>query len=152
MSVEIKKASVADAEEILLLQKLAYRSEAELCNNVHIEPLTQTLEQLQSQFDDHIFLKAVADEIIVGSVRASVHGETCCIGKLMVHPDYQNRGLGNMLMRTIEDTCPQLRYELFTGNRSEKKLAIYRKLGYEAFREEVIASGFMLIYLEKNKT
>lgn len=152
MGIEIKKASVADAESILLLQKLAYRSEAELYNNFHIEPLTQTLEQLQNQFESHIVLKAVAGDMIVGSVRASVDGETCYIAKLMVHPDYQNQGLGRMLMSAIEHACPRLRYELFTGGRSEKNLALYRKLGYTAFKENVVAADFAFIYLQKKSS
>ncbi|QHT59063.1 GNAT family N-acetyltransferase [Paenibacillus lycopersici] len=150
MEAAIERASVADAEEILLLQKLAYRSEAERYDDDRIEPLVQTLEQLRGQFGDHVVLKAVAAGAIVGSVRASEQGGTCYIGKLMVHPNKQNQGIGSRLMHAIEGLFPASRFELFTGSRSEKNLLLYEKLGYRVFRERRVTADYGLVYLEKN--
>lgn len=38
----IKKAEFSDMKEIILLQKIAYRAEAELYNDFSIPPLVQT--------------------------------------------------------------------------------------------------------------
>ncbi|MFF2481377.1 GNAT family N-acetyltransferase [Paenibacillus sp. NPDC058071] len=149
MDIQIEKASLADAEEILLLQRLAYRSEAEIYNDFSIEPLVQTVEQLQSQFEDHIILKAVLDETIVGSVRAIDRDGTCFIGKLMVHPSHQYKGIGKMLMHAVEGLFPISRYELFTGSKSESNIALYAKLGYQVFQEREVTPGFRMVYLEK---
>ena len=46
----IKRATIADAEEILSLQKLVYESEAEIYNDFTIPPLTQTLEEIKAEF------------------------------------------------------------------------------------------------------
>jgi len=48
--MEIKKAIYEDLVEILDLKKLAYHSEAELLNDYSIQPLTQTLTELQNEF------------------------------------------------------------------------------------------------------
>jgi hypothetical protein len=48
--MEIEKATVFDAEEILTLQKLAYQSEAEIYNDFNIPPLVQTLESIEKDF------------------------------------------------------------------------------------------------------
>ncbi len=149
MNIKVERASVFDSEEILLLQKIAYRSEAEIYNDFSIEPLVQTLEQLQQQFEDHIILKAVVDGRIVGSVRANDQNDTCLIGKLIVDPNHQNKGIGKMLMNSIEALLPKSRYELFTGSKSEKNIALYEKLGYRVFRECLITPDFSLVYLEK---
>lgn len=149
MEISISQAVKSDAEPILTLQKLAYRSEALFYNDFNIEPLLQTLEHLQQQFDDHIVLKAVADDRIVGSVRAYEREGTCFIGKLMVDPAYQNQGIGKRLMRQIEALFPQARYELFTGFKSIRNITLYEKLGYQIYHERVITSHFSLIYLEK---
>lgn len=149
MSIIIERASVFDAEEILLLQKLAYRSEAEIYNDFSIEPLAQSLEQLQRQYENHIILKAVIDETIIGSVRANDQDGTCYIGKLIVHPNHQNKGIGKMLMNAIEGLFLKSRYELFTGSKSAKNIALYEKLGYKSFKESLITSDFSLVYLEK---
>ena len=61
-SVIIEPAAVADAAEILDLQKRAFAIEAELYQNQNIPPLTQTLEQIRAEFNDHLFLKACLEK------------------------------------------------------------------------------------------
>ena len=73
----VKRALFEDAKEILDLQKLAYVSEAEIYNDYSIAPLTQTLDQIQSDFESRLFLKASIDGRIVGSVRGFMERETC---------------------------------------------------------------------------
>ncbi len=146
----IKPATVSDAEEILSLQKLAYQSEAGIYNDFNIPPLNQSLEEIKDEFDDKIFLKAVVDERIIGSVRVFVEQKTCYIGKLIVHPDFQNQGTGTKMMNEIEKFFNKAkRFELFTGHKSKRNIYLYQKLGYRRFRTEKITDNLELIYLEK---
>ena len=103
MKEMIDRATVADAEEILSLQKLAYRSEAEIYDDFNIPPLLQTPEEIKKDFENQTFLKATLDGKIRGSVRAFIKEGTCYIGRLIVHPDFQNRGMGKELMQRIEE-------------------------------------------------
>jgi len=130
-----------------------YRGNQEMLYGSAVRDLGCSIEEfkkhLEKQFANHIVLKAVVDETIMGSVRANEQDRTCCIGKLMVHPKHQNQGIGRKLMNSIEGLFPKLRYELFTGNKSEKNISLYEKLGYKIFRERLITSDFSLVYLEK---
>lgn len=149
-SMIIKQADVEDAGEILELQKLAYLSEARIYNDYAIPPLLQTLEQIESDFESHIFLKALTDSRVVGSVRARMDQDTCLIGRLVVHPDHQNRGIGTGLMNEIERCFDEARrFELFTGHKSERNIALYRKLGYRVVRSEKISENLSLVYMQK---
>ena len=147
----IKQAGVEDAGEILRLQKLAYQSEAQIYNDYTIPPLVQTAEEIEADFHSHVFLKAIADGgKITGSVRACLDDGTCKIGRLIVHPDIQNRGIGTRLLKEIERRFENAeRFELFTGHKSERNLHLYRKLGYRIFRSEKISESLTLVYLEK---
>ena len=148
--MEIERATVLDAEEILALQKLSYRSEAEIYNDFNIPPLVQTLENIQKDLEDQFFLKAMISERIIGSVRAYAQGTTCYIGRLIVHPDFQNRGIGKRLMNEIETNFNQCeRFELFTGDRSERNTYLYKKLGYKIFKTANITDRTTIVYLEK---
>ena len=147
----IERATISDAEEILALRKLAYRSEAEIYNDFKIPPLIQTLENIEKDFESQIFLKALTDGRIIGSVRAHSREGTCYIGRLIVHPDFQNRGIGTKLMNEIEKifgTCR--RFELFTGGRRERNLYLYQKLGYKIFKTANITDQTSIVYLEKD--
>ena len=148
--MEIERAMISDAEEILSLQKLAYRSEAEIYNDFNIPPLVQTLESIEKDFENQYFLKAVMDGKIIGSVRAYTKEGTCYIGRLIVHPDFQNRGIGTDLMNEIErifNTCR--RFELFTGDKNERNLYLYQKLGYKIFKKAKITDQTNIVFLEK---
>lgn len=149
LGIAVDIALKCDLDEILELQKLAYKSEAEIYNDFTIPPLTQTLEDLEQEAKESIILKVVEDGRIAGSVRAFKKDGTCYIGRLIVHPEYQNKGIGRKLMASVEKCFKGVRYELFTGHLSEKNLALYEKLGYKRFREEKINDGLEFVYLEK---
>lgn len=151
--IEISKATLEDAIEILSLQKLAYQSEAQIYSDWTIPPLLQTADEIKGEFDTHIFLKAVSKQSIVGSVRARMMGTTCHIGRLIVHPEWQNRGIGTRLMTEVEMMHRDAaRFELFTGSHSAGNLHLYHKLGYKEFRREPLSSQVELVYLEKIAT
>jgi len=149
---EIVPAAEPDLPEILRLQHLAYRSEAELFSNPDIPPLRQTLADLREECRRGAnVLKAVdADGAIVGSVRFRCDGRTVRIGKLVVRPDRQGCGIGARLLLETERCCPGSRFELFTSSRSVRNLAWYERLGYRKFREQEVSEELHLIYLEKN--
>jgi ribosomal protein S18 acetylase RimI-like enzyme len=150
MEMIIQVAEVSDARDILALQKQAYQSEAALYDDYVMPPLTETLEELEDRLREILVLKAVEDGKIVGSARATVQDGTCLIGRLIVAPECQNRGIGTRLMQEIESRCGTVRrYELFTGHRSARSLHLYHKLGYHVCRTQPVTTKLTLVYLEK---
>lgn len=151
--IKIELALIEDLPEILKLQKLAYQSEAEIYNDFTIPPLIQTLEGTKTDFSHQVFLKVVIDNKIIGSVRASQEGETCYISRLIVHPDFQNQGIGTKLMNEIENMFKDAkRFELFAGHKSSRNLYLYQKLGYKVFkREKMNNNDIEIAFLEKHR-
>lgn len=146
----IKEAEISDLPEILNLQYLAYQSEAKLFNDPDIPPLKQTLSDIENEFHNGIILKALYENnVIIGSVRAYCDNQTLYIGKLMVHPKSQRQGIGTKLLLDIEKRFPGYRYELFTSTRSEKNIALYKRLGYSIFDEKRVTEELSFVYFEK---
>ena len=149
-SVQITRATVADAPAIWALQQAAYQQEARLYDDFTIAPLTETLATLQGHFARLIFLKAVCAGVIVGSVRAAAEDDACAIGRLIVHPAHQRRGIGTALMHAIEAAFPHTaRFTLFTGDRSIGNLRLYARLGYTPYATETVSPALTLVHLEK---
>lgn len=88
--VDIYQANKPDLEVILQLQKECYQTEAKIYNDYNIPPLLQDMGALEKEFAERVFLKAVFNDEIVGSVRAFFDGTTCFVGKLIVKNNFQN--------------------------------------------------------------
>ena len=131
MDVTILDATEADAGELLTVQRAAYVAEGALYDSFTIPPLVETLDGVRAAIRDSTVLKAVTGTRIVGSVRGLRVGPDCHVGRLAVAPDLQGNGIGTALLRAIEQRFPDVtRFELFTGNKSEANLRLYRRLGY----------------------
>ncbi len=141
----IFQAEPKDAEAILVLQKLAYQSEAALYNDWTLPPLTESIESLLAEFKSSVVLKAVSGERIVGSVRAKVTLGICAIGRLVVHPNFQGQGIGSSLLKRIEANFPHVsKYELFTGSKSEANIRLYQRHGYTISRMQAFSATVSL--------
>jgi ribosomal protein S18 acetylase RimI-like enzyme len=151
--VKIKKAAEEDLKDILELQKLAYKSEAEIYGDFSVQPLRQTMEEITEEFKNYVFIKMINDEEkIIGSVRGKCVGETCFIGKLIVNPDFQNQGIGKLLMAEIERQFANAdNFELFTGSKSMKNISLYQKIGFKIFKKEQINQKLEFVYFRKGK-
>jgi len=148
--ITISKALREDLPEILALQRLAFVTEAELHGNYNIEPLTQTFGSVMEDFETHVFLKAVKEGKIIGSVKARETTEGCWIGKLMVHPGFRRMGLAGKLMSEIEEEFGNTgRYYLYTAAINKGNVSLYESLGYTKGVSHTDESGVVLVRLEK---
>jgi ech hydrogenase subunit C len=151
VKAKVVRATQEDAEEILRVQRIAFRSEAELHNDFSITPLKQTLEDIQQDLKDKIVLKAVIDGQLVGSVRAHQKGDEVHIQRLFVNPSFQNQGIATLLMEEIEKLFPGAKkFECHTGPKSRRNIFLYNKLGYKMTRKEKVENRHR-VYLEKVK-
>jgi tRNA (guanine37-N1)-methyltransferase len=104
---------------------------------------------LRESLDDvHEWMRAWSTWVVrsegrlVGAVRGRLEDDTAgpvwAIGRVMVAPDLQGRGLGRLLLAHIEGVAPAeaRSYRLFTGARSTDNLRMYKKAGYR-IRSEV---------------
>jgi ribosomal protein S18 acetylase RimI-like enzyme len=150
--MEISRATIDDAEEVLALQRLAFGDQAELYQDHLLPPMVERVEQVRAKFADHIFLKAMESGVIVGSVRACEHDGVCHIGRLVVRPDRRRRGVASALMSAIETEFPAVaQFELFTGTKSEGSIRLYRRLGYEAAGERQVSDKVSHVILVKQR-
>lgn len=149
----INRANQKDIPEILALQKIAYRSEAELYGDDSVPALGQTMEQITADFDRMIFLKAVVNGKIIGSIRGRRDGDIAHISRVAVHPYFQGKGLATRLIKQIEQEVGNVRtYEAFTGHQSLRNLHLYEKMGYKQVRTEPFTPTVNWVYLQKERT
>ncbi|MET9240381.1 GNAT family N-acetyltransferase [Nonomuraea sp. NPDC003709] len=144
----IERATTADAGEILTLQRAAYVSEAQLYGDPYIPPLIESLEQVRKVIEGAVVLKALDAGRVIGAVRGQVSGTTCLVGRLVVAPDRQGRGIGTALLTALHEAVPEAEaFDLFTGHLSGVNLKLYRRLGYRETSRERMDDHLTLIHL-----
>ncbi len=127
----------SDAGELLTLQRACWVQEAHDNPGVAIPALQESLEDVQAWIGRGVVLVVRAADRLVGAVRATQHGHTWDIGRVMVAPDLQGQGLGRWLLARIEEAAPAdvTSYELFTGAGSLRNQRMYKKAGYRLVGE-----------------
>ncbi|WP_275004781.1 GNAT family N-acetyltransferase [Promicromonospora iranensis] len=123
------------AGELLTLRRAAFVTEAQLYDDPHIPPLTQTLAELREDLarDDVVTIGAWEGHRMIGSVRVEIEDEKATLGRLAVAPDKQARGIGTEMLFAVLPYLPEQTKEIwvFTGKDSKQNLALYTKHGYE---------------------
>lgn len=148
----VSRVNAAHAAELLARQREAYQSEAEIYQDWTIAPLTETEDQFRRALEKQCILAAWLDGHIVGSIRAELAGTKCQIGRLFVAPTAQGKGFGRQLLQAAEATFPTATsFQLFTGSKSLKNLALYRRHGYVQTGARVLNDKITLAVLEKQK-
>jgi ech hydrogenase subunit C len=141
----------SDAPEILALQKIAFKNEGEIYGEENVPAPQQTLAELESDFERMLFLKAMVNGKIIGSARVERRDGTASISCVVVHPWYQNRGIGRRLFEEIEQTFPEAkRFQATTSQKSERTLRQLERLGYRRVNGEALPAG-KLVQLQKDR-
>ncbi len=130
--VVVRLATLADAGELLTLQRACWVAEAQRGDALWLLPLTESLDDVRAGLSAWQTWVLRSAGRLVASVRAGQRGHTWQISRLMVAPDLQGRGIGRWLLELAESAAPEeaTRIEVFTGAASESNHRMYKRAGY----------------------
>ncbi len=139
----IRHARVPDAGELFTLQRAAFLAEGQRYSDAHLPPLRDTLDDVVAVLKDPgvtVLVAVLSADCelghrgrLVGSARIATAGSTGRVGRIIVAPDLQARGLGSALLAAVHTQAQAAGLhdlELFTGKASSESLALYRRHGY----------------------
>ncbi len=139
--LDVRLAVPGDAAELLTLQRCCWVGEAQQNDAPFIPPLVETLDDVRVGIVAWSTWVARSHGRLVASVRAGRRGGDWQIGRLMVAPDVQGRGLGSWLLEYAEQAAPDDvdRLMLFTGAASTDNLRMYSRAGFRRTGEPFVA-------------
>ena len=148
--MKIELATIHDVPALLELQRKAF---GPLCEELGWEDapiLSESLEHLYEEFSQCMTLKVENEEgVIVGSVHGKVTDGSLYIGRLMVLPEYQQRGIGKRLFHEIQSRLPHLRTWLCTCQQVRPPYEFYLREGFRPYQSEIVGPGLTWTYMEK---
>ena len=153
--LEWRPATRADAGELLTLQRACWLQEALVLDSLAVPALHEDLDQVVADLERWTTWVLRSDGRLVGSVRGQLGaggepGTTWVVGRLMVAPDLQGRGLGRWLLERCEELAPAAAtsYALVTGGGSAANQRMYRRAGY---RPRGFAPGDEVMWMTKRR-
>jgi tRNA (guanine37-N1)-methyltransferase len=133
--LDVRPAVLADAGELYTLQRACWLQELVANPGVEIPALTESLDDARRGLGEWTVMVArdPGSGRLVGAVRGRLDAhDEWDIGRIMVAPDLQGRGLGRALLELVEDLAPReaRTFVLFTGAGSVDNLRMYKKAGF----------------------
>lgn len=131
------------------IRKFAHYNEneiMELYSSVGWTAYTDHPDSLRRGFENSLVILGVYTENdLVGILRAVGDGETIVfIQDILVHPDYQRRGLGTSLLKEALSRYSHVRQIQLATDNTEKTKAFYRSCGFREL-SEIGCCGFMKV-------
>jgi ribosomal protein S18 acetylase RimI-like enzyme len=159
--IEYRKAKPEDAPAIRsFLEKVWYATYTGLLPEPVIQKAIEkwfdtSFLAKQAEDPEIFFLLAIeADEIIGLTTTRMLDSETMNLGRLYIHPNYQGRGLGSLLMQkameSFSGSYQKIRLGVIQGN--QNAISFYQHKGFiQTGSETEVIEGFPLVVLIMEK-
>ena len=97
-----------------------------------IPPLNESIAEVQADFKHKSILVANRGNKVVGSVRYQINLGVCVFERLSVDPMYQQQGIGQQLVRKVEELAALQAHKIYleTGLLAAELIKFYSGLGY----------------------
>ncbi|WP_203248336.1 GNAT family N-acetyltransferase [Sporosarcina beigongshangi] len=147
----VKEIDITDpklAEEVLSVQLLSYRVEAELIDFYDIPPLKDTVSTLQRCGET--FYGCYVDGELGGVTSIKVEEGLIDIHRLMVHPKHFRKGIAGRLLDFVEN-CGEGDETLIvsTGSKNAPAIYFYEKRGFIKTGDTKVMEGLSITSFEK---
>ncbi|HEY8909456.1 MAG TPA: GNAT family N-acetyltransferase [Desulfosporosinus sp.] len=135
------------ARQLLALQKISYKVEADLIRYSDLPPLNDTLEILQNSKET--FCGYYDGARLVGAISYERRGDVLDICRLMVHPEFFRREIAQTMLQEIDGMEKAEIMTVSTGSKNIPALKFYQRYGFVAQGEREVASGIFITSLKK---
>ena len=138
--VELDHREPAVADEIVRVQRAAYRVEADLIGFEGIPPLHETVGAVVAL---DLTVSGVRDEtgLLVGLLGYSRDGDRVTIDRLAIDPARHRQGIARSLLEDLHRREHVESFEVSTGAANTPALRLYQQLGYRSIRRDRLAEG-----------
>ena len=147
----IKVIDISNEEkinDILSVQLLSYKVEAEIIDYFDLPPLKDTIETLKNCGE--IFIGYYEKLELCGVISLKVDQNIVDIHRLIVHPNHFKKGIAQLLFNYVIREFAANQIKVATGTKNKPAINFYLKNGFEITNEVVVNEKLSLTFFEKN--
>ncbi len=150
--MELKKASLCDAEKLLQMQKDAFAEIFEKYRDYDTNPACETPERMMQKLSDGSdFYFITNGSEILGAIRIITSGTRKRISPLFILKQHRGKGFAQAAIRLAENIYGEHGWELSTIMQEKGNCRLYEKLGYRRTGEtQRINERMDIVFYEKD--
>ncbi|MFX0095884.1 MAG: GNAT family N-acetyltransferase [Candidatus Hodarchaeota archaeon] len=153
--MKIEKAKITDIEILTQLSKITFDDDTQKhgLGDEGGPPGYDSIEWQRSIMTEGLYYKIVQDNKIIGGLILFKKGKKHIeVGRIYIHPDFQNQGLGTLIFNSLETLFPQTeKWTLDTPSWAHRNHHFYKKVGYTKVGEMSLENEENTLFLfEKN--
>jgi ribosomal protein S18 acetylase RimI-like enzyme len=146
--LDITQRSVA--KKVLDVQIPSYQVEAEIIGFNGIPQLNDSVESLMTSSE--IFYGYFVDTSLAGAIAFVLEDNVLDIHRLIVHPNYFRKGIGESLVQYILNLDTSVKkYIVRTGSKNIPAKNLYKKFGFIEKEDEEVAPNVFLTIFESDR-
>ena len=155
MSVELRKVTRAEVEEVWRMQKEAFTGLLEKYRDYNLSPAAEPVERVIERFEQpwttYYFIMAEGYKVGVIRVVDKKDGSRKRISPIWIMSEYRNKGYAQQAMVETERLYGPNNWSLDTILQEKGNLYLYEKMGYHRVGEtEHINERMDIVFYEKN--
>lgn len=135
------------AQEVLDIQKPAYKIEAEIIGNYEIPTLRDTAASLQECGET--FYGCYLNDTLKGVISIIIVDDIMEICRLFVHPNSHQKRIATRLLDFVQMNEKIKRINVSTGSKNIPAIHFYLKNGFVITKETEVAEGLTLTHFRK---
>lgn len=148
MIKELDISQIRIATEILAIQRLSYKIEAERIGFWELPPLKETALDLQQS--EELFYGYFVGTELGGVISVQIEAGVLDICRLFVHPDHFRKGIGKQLLNYAQaDLRGFTAVSVSTATDNIPAIELYQKNGFSKLKQVQTKEGLQLTFLRK---
>ncbi len=149
MNIQFQCAVLEDIDTLISVQNQSFYSDFikyGVCPGYN-----RSHKSMTESISIHHIYKILCDGVVVGDIIVRDNGNgNFYLGCICVIPDYENKGIGQLAMRFIDDCFPDAKHwSLETPSDKLRNHYFYKKHGYEIIKEYDV-DGVLISFFEKH--
>jgi len=153
MDIQLVKATLADGEQLLAMQKTCFAPHLRRYQDFETNPAMATIEMICTWIQNDHFYKIFWEETWVGAISIREEDQQGRFKLHIIHilPEFQGKGIGQRAIRLAESQFPHAQsWCLETLEDMPQNRHVYEKLGYHfTGQTEKVNERLTLVFYEK---
>ena len=152
MSIELKRVTIDDINEIIKMQKESFKLLLDRYRDGDLNPYNDSLEKVKYKIENYYYYFILIDDEKVGAIAINdkKDGTKKKIAPIYILPRFQNKGYAQLAIKEVEKIHGVTNWKLDTILEEKGNCHLYEKLGYkQTGKFEKISDIQTIVFYEK---